>query len=53
MSDYEKDCYTCKYLKVDEHQEPCRQCFAYDAWEPVEKDPEKILNDWKRRMFDE
>ena len=52
MSDYEKDCYTCKYLKQDEHKDPCRQCFAYDAWEPIEKDAEKTVKDWERRIFD-
>lgn len=52
MSEYEKDCYTCKYLKQDEHKEPCRQCFAYDAWEPMEKDAEKTIKDWERRIFD-
>ena len=51
MSEYEKDCYTCKYLKQDEHKDPCRQCFAYDAWEPMEKDAEKTIKDWEMRIF--
>lgn len=38
MSEYEKDCYTCRYLKVD-------------AWKPIEKDAEKTVKDWERRIF--
>ena len=52
MSEYEKECYTCKYLKVDEDEEPCRQCFAFDAWEPMETDAENKVKEWERRVFD-
>lgn len=51
MSDYKKDCYTCKYLNVDEHEEPCRQCFAFDAWELMEKDAENTVKEWEGRTF--
>lgn len=51
MSDYEKDCYTCKHLKKEENEEPCRRCFAWDMWEPVEPDAEKSVKEWERRIF--
>ncbi len=50
MSD--KDCYNCEYLKKDDHEEPCRSCFAWDNWKPSEKNAEKSVKDWERRVFD-
>lgn len=50
MSEYDKECYTCRYLKVDEHEEPCKRCFAFDAWKPIEpKTAEEVIKDWERR----
>ena len=51
MNECDKECYTCRYLKVDEHEDPCRQCFAFDAWKPIENDAEKTVKDWESRVF--
>lgn len=31
-----KDCYTCKYLELEEKQEPCRSCIEQSNWEVEE-----------------
>lgn len=53
MNEYDKECYTCRYLKVDEHEDPCKRCFAFDAWKPIETDAEKTVKEWERRTFNE
>ena len=48
---YEKNCFSCRYLHTDEHEEPCRQCFGFDEWVKASTDPEEIIKDWERRIL--
>lgn len=53
MIDYEeRKCFTCRYIKVDQDEDPCRDCFAFDAWEEMKpKTAAEVIYDWERRTF--